>query len=189
MREPSHAELTSESRSPVQPDTRKSDKSALHVVASREGRVAIPAERTLDCDHGPVFSLRALGRKLAYSFTQICFEEQWRIAVRPRVSGLEAFDLKACQVLLPPRDRFYADPFVFERGGRSYLFFEEFPFATRKGIISCIEFDEQGFIGSPSVVLEATHHLSYPFVFDWEGQLYMLPESHDSGRHRTVPRG
>ena len=65
----------------------------------------------------------------------------------PQDSGPRAFDLKDFYTLKPPRDRFYADPFVVERGRRSYLFFEELIFAKRKGVISCIEFNEQGFLG------------------------------------------
>jgi hypothetical protein len=130
----------------------------------------------------PESFIRAIGRRLALGFRRLCFDEQWCVAVRPRISGPGAFDLKDFYVLKPPRDRFYADPFVTERGKRNYLFFEELVFAERKGVISCIQFDEQGFLGSPVVVLEAQHHLSYPFLFDWEGQTYMLPESRDSGR-------
>jgi hypothetical protein len=109
------------------------------------------------------------------------YEEQWFVAVRPKLSGADEFDLKDLLLLKPPKDRFYADPFVVEHGTRNYLFVEEFEFTKRKGVIACVEFDEQGFRGAPVVVLEAEHHLSYPFIFDCQGQTYMLPESRDSG--------
>jgi hypothetical protein len=71
---------------------------------------------------------------------------------------------------------------VFEKAGRNYLFFEELVFVGGKGVISCIEFNDSGFVGEPKVVLEANYHLSYPFVFEWEGHTYMLPEARESGR-------
>ncbi len=181
MKHLSHAQPNFESYSQVQPTSQASSEnsSKLRVVSSREPQAALPTDRA---SHDSVSFLRALGRHLALRFRRLCFDEQWFVAVRRRMDGPDAFDLKDFYVLKPPRDRFYADPFVAERGERSYLFFEELVFAERKGVISCIEFNEQGFIGSPSVVLEAEHHLSYPFLFEWEGQTYMLPESRDSGR-------
>ncbi len=41
----------------------------------------------------------------------------------------------------------------------------------------------------PRTVLERDHHLSYPFVFEHEGAIYMLPETGEAGRielHRAV---
>jgi hypothetical protein len=38
-------------------------------------------------------------------------------------------------------------------------------------------------IGQPVRALDRPYHLSYPFVFEWEDQIYMLPETE---KHRTV---
>lgn len=58
-----------------------------------------------------------------------------------------------------------------------FYFFEDFPYATWRGIISVIEIDEQGKqITEPRPVLEESYHLSYPFLFEYDGQLYMMPE-------------
>ncbi len=155
--------------------------STLRAVASPAPQLVIPADRAiLGADDRMPF-VRAFGRDLVFRFRRLCYDEQWLVAVRPRPNGAAAFDLKSFCILKAPRDRFFADPFVVERDGRGYLFFEEFVFAKRKGVISCIEIDENGFRGEPSLVLEAPHHLSYPFIFEWENQTYMLPESHDSG--------
>ena len=37
-------------------------------------------------------------------------------------------------------------------------------------------------VGSPQVVLSRDYHLSYPFVFSWRGEQFMVPESADAGR-------
>jgi hypothetical protein len=153
-----------------------------HAVAMHGSEVVPSEERALHDSTGSLLSVRKLCGYLAFKLHRLCFHQQWCVAVRPRISGPGAFDLKDFYVLKPSRDRFYADPFVVERGGRSYLFFEELIFAQRRGTINCIEFNDEGFLGSPSIVLEAKHHLSYPFLFEWEGQTYMLPESHASGR-------
>ena len=54
---------------------------------------------------------------------------------------------------------------MFEEGGVAYVFCEEYPYATGKGVISVFALDDEGNPGSPRVVLERPHHLSYPFVF------------------------
>ncbi len=181
MKQLSHAQSDLESSSPMRLAPRASSESSstLRLIASHDSDVKLPADHV---SYDSVSRLRTLGRQFALKFRRLCFDEQWVVAVRRRMTGQEALDMKGFSLLKPPRDRFYADPFLAERGGRSYLFFEELIFSQRKGLISCIEFNEQGFVGAPSKVLEAEHHLSYPFLFEWDGQTYMLPESHDSGR-------
>lgn len=83
--------------------------------------------------------------------------------------------------LLPPPDRFWADPFVLPSGGGWVLFFEELPFATGKGHISAIEIARNGTRGTPFTVLERDYHLSYPFVFEWNGETWMIPETRVNG--------
>jgi hypothetical protein len=73
--------------------------------------------------------------------------------------------------------RYYADPFAVNRDGRDWLFVEEFPYATGKGFLSAVEVGANGPMGAPKPVLELPHHLSYPFVFEDGGQVWMIPES------------
>jgi hypothetical protein len=108
--------------------------------------------------------------------------EQWFLAYKFGASPVSA-DLKGYTRLMPPRDRDWADPFVVEKSGRYYVFFEELVYAERKAHISMLELDAAGNASAPQRVLEADHHLSYPFVFEHDGQLWMLPES---ARARSV---
>lgn len=109
-------------------------------------------------------------------------QEQWVIGIRKRDRAELEFRLNDFAPLIPPPDRFYADPFIIERNGRNYLFVEELAFTEKKGIISCAEMDTQGRCGTLRTVLEMDYHLSYPFVFEWRGEIYMLPETRDSGQ-------
>lgn len=72
---------------------------------------------------------------------------------------------------------YLADPFPFEHQGKIWLFAEEFPYATGKGIISVAECAADGTPGPFRPVLEAGYHLSYPAVFARDGQIYMIPET------------
>jgi hypothetical protein len=79
--------------------------------------------------------------------------------------------------LFPPGDRFWADPHVVQKDGRFFIFIEELIYQNQKGHISVIEMDSSGQYKSPVPVLKSDHHLSYPFVFDYQNKLYMVPES------------
>lgn len=91
------------------------------------------------------------------------------LAVEPAVAALSP--------IYPPENTFWADPFVWERDKKRYIFFEDYPFNTRRGRISAIEVNSAGQpIGEAAPVLETAHHLSYPFLFEYQGELYMMPE-------------
>lgn len=72
---------------------------------------------------------------------------------------------------------FVADPFLAKKDGMYYMFFEIFNVRSRKG--------EIGFAVSVDglqweykrVILEEPFHLSYPYVFTWEEEYFMIPES------------
>lgn len=81
------------------------------------------------------------------------------------------------QRMIPPPDRFWADPCPVETAHGYAIFIEEFPFEMARGRIAVIEMDRTGRWTAPVTVLERPYHLSYPFVFTHEGQHYMLPES------------
>lgn len=79
--------------------------------------------------------------------------------------------------IYPPDDVFWADPFCWSMDGQFVVFFEEFPFETRRGHISAIALGPDGRpVGEPSRVLEEPYHLSYPFLLELGGDLYMIPE-------------
>ncbi len=115
---------------------------------------------------------------LNYEFRKEFFKEHWFIAYRRAVSGQLPHESSGdFTVIRPPRDRSYADPFIFAKDGRNFIFFEDYRFASDKALISCVELDGNGRAGAPQPVLEAKYHLSYPNVFEWQGDVFMLPES------------
>jgi hypothetical protein len=88
-----------------------------------------------------------------------------------------------------PAGRYLADPFPIEVGGRHFLFVEDYSHAARRGAISVSEAEPGGAWSPPRRVLESEYHLSYPFVFEHDGAIYMLPETSEAGRvelHRAV---
>lgn len=120
-------------------------------------------------------------RILHHECVKRLFREQWSIVLQSKSDTPKMASDRGFRIMRAPRDRFYADPFLIERDGRSYLFFEDYRFSSRKGLISCCEVDNEGNCSKPRVVLEREYHLSYPFVFSWQGEMYMIPETRDNG--------
>ncbi|HYG14558.1 MAG TPA: hypothetical protein VEC12_02325 [Bacteroidia bacterium] len=87
-------------------------------------------------------------------------------------------ELRRYNVFNPPKNKFWADPFVINDGENHYIFFEEQETNKKKAHISLVTINRQTktFSGIERV-LDRPYHLSYPFVFKSEGQYYMVPET------------
>jgi hypothetical protein len=83
--------------------------------------------------------------------------------------------------LLPPKDKFYADPFLFKHEGVNYVFFEDYDY--KKGVVSYAVIGENGAISKPKLALELPIHLSFPYVFKEDDTIYMIPETY---RYRSI---
>jgi hypothetical protein len=86
-------------------------------------------------------------------------------------------DFSKYRKIIPPKDRFWADPFLLFRNGKHYVFLEEVIKKKRKGHISVLEIDDKGNYSQPVKILSKPYHLSYPYLIEWEDELYMIPES------------
>jgi hypothetical protein len=106
---------------------------------------------------------------------------QWAISVYQDLAPTTLWPEHDGVHLVPPVDRFWADPFLARDGDRLWVFFEELPYAAPKGKIRCVAVDRSGQIGEPIDVLEESCHLSYPNVFRFDDHWYMLPESSQRG--------
>jgi hypothetical protein len=92
------------------------------------------------------------------------------------LEAVKAPDPSRLSPLFPPVDRFWADPFLWSQGGEVYAFVEEWVFGEPHAHISVLRLDE-GPAPMPRTVISEPHHLSYPFLFEHGGSLYMVPES------------
>jgi hypothetical protein len=120
------------------------------------------------------------GGKVSRRLWQYQHREQWILLlgnkdILNRAGGVNK--LAHLQKIIPPPDRLWADPFLLHEAGRDYVFFEELVYKQGKGRLVCMELQADGSHDKPLVVLEKPYHLSYPFLFRYQGALYMMPES------------
>lgn len=107
-------------------------------------------------------------------------ESPFRLSPAP---GVENPVLSARDVTDVPAE-FVADPFMVQSGGEWHMFFEVLNARRRNG--------EIGHATSPDglrwtyggIVLAEPFHLSYPYVFEWQGSFFMIPESLEPGEIR-----
>jgi hypothetical protein len=108
---------------------------------------------------------------------------EWRLAIRPvpeRKGGIPVLqDAGGFVWLESPPGRHWADPFILERAGRTWLFFEEYLHDQGRGVISAAPLDAAGRPGPARTVLDTGGHLSYPFLFEDGDDVYLFPESAD----------
>jgi hypothetical protein len=102
---------------------------------------------------------------------------QWFLAIRRRTDARSFNDAAGYKPMLPPKDRFYADPFLIEKDGKTFLFLEDLRYSEGRALISCCELGADGTPGPVFEVLRRPYHLSYPFLFEENGEIYMIPET------------
>lgn len=148
----------------------------LHPIAdSRPLRVF---DRAVKGNPGPLAVARMIGLTASTTLRSAIDHRRrpgrWRILVN--WGAIEGRSLSEMIELVAPPGRYWADPFVVTRDGRTLLFFEDLDLTTGRGRISTTELTRDGH-GPVDVVMEPDHHLSYPFLVTVGDDLYMIPES------------
>ena len=88
----------------------------------------------------------------------------------------------ACTWLPPVGSfRFLADPFGLWREGKLHVFVETYDYRDRIGAIEVLTYDADFRLIARADALHEPWHLSYPTIFEAEGETWMLPEAHRSG--------
>jgi len=141
----------------------------------------LPSTRRRDIGFAWRFVLCGLVKHaLRLVYRWFCYTPHWHIGWRFTADAgvWQTHDLTgtAWHRLRQRPHRFAADPFAITWQGRTFVFFEELDHSVGKGIISAIEFNEQGPVGEIRTVLEEPWHLSYPFLMEDGGELWMIPE-------------
>jgi hypothetical protein len=115
------------------------------------------------------FISRFVTHKAANMLGRLAYGPQWSVALRSRNGPFEP--------IANERRHFYADPFLYEWSGRTFLFVEDYSDATKKAVISAAEIVGGRLAGAPVPILDRPYHLSYPLVFAEDGEIFMLPET------------
>ena len=107
------------------------------------------------------------------------YSQQWGLLFH--FNFQEFLSTKDLTPLLPPKNKFWADPFIYHKNDQHFIFLEEsYLGKKKKGFISVMEIDSEGTVSNTQKIIEQPYHLSYPFIFQWQDKQYMIPESNQN---------
>ncbi len=101
--------------------------------------------------------------------------------------GENIFDLslfKTIKSIKPPAISIFdthvicADPFLFVKNNQLYLFYEDLNTYGGKGVIRMTHTKNMHDWTKPIIVLKENFHLSFPYIFEDRGEVYMIPETY-----------
>lgn len=107
----------------------------------------------------------------------LLYRKQWIILYRFNSDNAISSSFFNYTKITPPKDRIWADPFIWKNNNQYYIFMEEMLYSENKGKISVMQLGENRNFTKPQVIIEEDYHLSYPFMIEDKGELFMIPES------------
>jgi hypothetical protein len=129
----------------------------------------------------PYERCRARLRRFLHSGTD---DTQWSIGLCHGSTPFELSEPKHdSNPILTPHDvtdiaaKSVADPFMVHENGTYTMFFEVMNRDTCRGAIGCATSADGKNWSYRKIVIDEPFHLSYPHVFEWNGDHYLIPES------------
>ncbi|MDF3839493.1 hypothetical protein P3W85_42140 [Cupriavidus basilensis] len=129
------------------------------------------------------YAMRTLGRA-AVKGAQRALSLRRKFGISIVQSDWRHADLRQAVEVASPKGRFWADPFLWKApDGRLFCFVEDYVYARRRAHISVLEVIGTKVMDLGAVIAEP-FHLSFPYLFAYQGDLYMCPECSDSEQIR-----
>ncbi len=97
----------------------------------------------------------------------------WSVAYRDLQNEETAYRFAQAGI---PEGQWVADPFLLEHRGQQYLFCEQYETTENKAGIGYFVF-ESGIPINKGIVLCRPYHISYPCLFTYKDDVYMIPET------------
>lgn len=122
-----------------------------------------------------------IGRRIASAFKQ----EHWYpgLVRRPIASFVQTSDYDVEWLFRSAAGHYAADPFGCIVDDATYVFCEEYDYRDKRGYLSAAPLNQgKKFQLRFAPVMRPPHHISYPFVFENDGDWFCVPEASESGQ-------
>ena len=113
-------------------------------------------------------------RKVVFHWNYLFKQEDWNVGYYFDTNSNEIHWLK------PPKSDYFADPFVISNDNDTYLFFEWFSNKNGKADLAMAKKSENFEVYHK--IARFPEHRSYPYVFDYQGQIYCIPEANKTNK-------
>jgi hypothetical protein len=154
------------------------------------------AEGTLSHSKAPVlkyprntaflsFLWKQFNNKARFHRIELKEHEEWNVGILYQPIHMLLQDkpnLNARWIPSPSRGQYRADPFGYLVDGQLNLLYEKYDYATGRGLISRIRPKRDNVLKRSRTMLDEGGHLSYPYVIEREGTVYVVPEQASTGR-------
>ncbi len=135
-----------------------------------------PRRKVGICD-SLIYGIKSVSLFAKIAFVRIILRKYTRFSVAfLKTNWQEAKLFEGIEIKNPPY-HFYADPFIWSKNQRSVCFVEDFDYISNTASISAVEIFEDNSYKILSTVIKEPFHLSFPYLFEYEDTLYMVPES------------
>ena len=109
-------------------------------------------------------------------------EKMYSIAIRKRESSSDFFwdhnDFCFVECKIDCQDRYWvADPFLFEKDGIVYIFYEAYDLVKKRGCIGYSIYEDSANVLKVNIIISESYHLSFPNIFTCNNEIYIMPES------------
>ena len=99
-------------------------------------------------------------------FNKLFIGGDWNVCIQKK---------EECFLIRAEKGFWYADPFLFKRDNKTYIFVEAFEKKKELGRIGFLSSDDN--FSKLSILISNQFHYSFPNVFSYKDNFYMIPES------------
>lgn len=127
--------------------------------------------------------LKKFAIKLGNYFRKaVGIDDIYTIAIRKKTDfSLFEGDFSPFTAIPYSKKYWYADPILIANESGTYLFAEAYDRKNSIGHISVAAISNEGEIGELKIIISEPYHMSFPSVFEWRKEYYMIPETCKNG--------
>ncbi len=134
------------------------------------------------------FLVRLALNRLIFQFRDLFLTEKWNVGIIP--VPVEKI-LQPGTITIPEpiwlninnkKSVYHADPFGIFKNGKFNIVCEEYDYRTAKGVLVSFQAKVQSTkIDKKSLALEKDYHLAFPYLIEYQGKSYCIPENSEGG--------
>lgn len=131
------------------------------------------------------FLRKQFNNKARFHRNELKMHEEWNVGIlyQPIQALLqEKPSVNVRWIPSPSRGQYRADPFGYLANGQLNLLYEKYDYADGRGIISRVRPKRDNVLKRSRTMLDEGGHLSYPYIIERGGTVYVVPEQASTGR-------
>jgi len=133
------------------------------------------------------FLIKVFLNKVSFHFRDLFLAEKWNVGIIPFSAenlikpGEYSIPEPSWLKISPKKSMYHADPFGIKLQDKYYILCEEYDYSNLKGVLTSLILDSQTHqINKKAISLEKEYHLAFPYLFEYDGIPYCIPENSEN---------